>query len=239
MVVTVEHFKPPVLLLVAHWDDEVLLAGGTLKKYGKGWTVVSATNKDFLPYQENVFKDVCKSANADPITLPILHRTERFDETKETASDFYRRAKRTSLTANMIVDAFKKVDIDFAKFQTVITHHPNGDYGGHVNHKQLGNIIPKLFKGRTVYHFVMPPSVVGPRKAHNYFVRKANHIEVLEDEQTIWKWNAIQKYKITPPMPIFYEEAFVRRNPASERTINIPYIPRWHSWLERFKNCLP
>jgi hypothetical protein len=204
-----KHFKPPVLLLVAHWDDEVLLAGGTLKKYGKGWTVVCATNKDYMAYQEKVFKEVCKSADANPITLPIYHRTERFDEFKESTIDFERRAKHTSLTAEMLVDAFKKVNVDVGKYNTIITHHPNGDLGRHIHHRQLGNIIPRLFKGKTVYHFVMPPRIVGYRSAHDYFVRKANHIEILEDKYLVWKWEAIRKYKKdTPEILMVDEEAY-------------------------------
>jgi hypothetical protein len=207
-----EHFKPPVLLLVAHWDDEVLLAGGTLKKYGRGWTVVCATNKDYMAYQENVFKEVCKSADANPITLPIYHRTERFDGSQESAIDFERRAKHKSLTAKMIVDAFKNVNIDIGKYNTIITHHPNGDLGRHIHHRQLGNIVPRLFKGKIVYHFVMPPRIVGYRSAHNYFVRKASHIEVLEDKYLVWKWEAIRKYKKDTPMILMVdEEAYFRR----------------------------
>lgn len=217
-------------MLVAHWDDEVLLAGGTLKKYGKGWTVVCATNKDYMPYQENVFKEVCKSAGANPITLPIYHRTERFDESQESAIDFERRAKHTSLTAKMIVDAFEKVNIDIGKYNTIITHHPNGDLGRHMHHKQLGNIIPRLFKGKTVYHFVMPRRLVGYRGAHNYFVRKASHIEVLEDKYLVWKWKAIRKYKkdtLYSYILMLDEEAYFRRVRAPNKIFSILTLNLW------------
>ena len=151
-------FKPPVLFLVAHWDDEVLLAGGTLKKYGKDWTVVCCTIKDWLFEAEDIFKGVCEDAGAIPITLPIWHRVTTWHDNKSKYKNnfniFNKSAKRRSLTKELLLKYFEKCNIDINKFNTVITHHSNGDLGGHVHHKQLNNCVKSIFPSKTVYQMV-------------------------------------------------------------------------------------
>lgn len=208
-----EHFKPPVLLLVAHWDDEILSSGGTLKKHGKGWDVVCTTIRDHHPQYQNVFNEVCISAGANPVTLPIYHRTVRFKDTNLSIPEFCRTAKRVVLTEELITNSFKKVNIDINKYNTVVTHHTNGDFGRHQHHIQLSHVAFKIFKGKTIYQFVIPsPGIISADNMHKYFVENSNCIVKLNQKELTWKWRSMRKYKSGVPIILgaLDEEAYVR-----------------------------
>lgn len=137
------NFAGPVLVLVAHWDDEILSAGGLLQRYGRGWTVACATFREQHAAYQRIFEDVCGELGAVPITLPILQRT-RTMRRDETLEQFKKTAKHTELTSVLVgKHLHERVDID--QFDTVITHGPKGDRGHHRQHVMLHKAAAGMF----------------------------------------------------------------------------------------------
>ena len=202
------NFKPPVLLFVAHWDDESLITGGTLSKYGKGWDVIACTNKEHLPGEKKRFKRICKSAGANQYTLPIFHRMQRYKG--ENVLKFCKVSTKRKLDANVIRNGFKKKGIDPLKYNTVLTHNIDGDWGKHEHHKQIGRVARDVFKECDIYHFVIAQSL-SSEKVEEYYRTNASHAVLLREEDILFKNRAIKKYKGGPLMwfGISNKEAFI------------------------------
>ena len=138
----VVNIVPPVALIVAHWDDEVVSAGATLLKYGQGWDVICATRREHVSAFEDVFRQVCQSCGARPITLDIPHRKTPYKG--GSVQDFYQTTERTKIRPKVFSAALDRSGIDLSKYNTVITHHFNGDIGGHPHHRQIAYAVSKL-----------------------------------------------------------------------------------------------
>jgi hypothetical protein len=200
--------QPPVLLFVAHWDDEILCAGGTLYKYGEGWDVVCCTNKEHLPQESDIYKEVCKEAKANCYTLPIFQRQRRYKG--ESIKKFFNKAPRTVLTEQGISEGFQKAGIDRLKYKTVLTHHPNGDWGRHRHHSQIGNAAISLFPAANIYQFIIA-DCISSENVYYYYMKNASHIVLLREEDLLFKNKYIREYKGSPYMyfGILNEEAFI------------------------------
>ncbi|MEK6832867.1 MAG: methyltransferase domain-containing protein [Nanoarchaeota archaeon] len=135
----IELFQKPVLLLVAHWDDEVISAGGSIYRFGNGWDIVSVTSRDNVhPDYREKFNNLCNKNNAKPITLNIPHRDLNNNST-EIKEDILR------------TELLKYIDIE--KYRTVITHSYDGDVGEHVQHKKISSIVPNIFPNANIFMF--------------------------------------------------------------------------------------
>jgi len=140
-------FVPPILLVVAHWDDEVISAGGLLSCYGKGWTVVSVTHRDQETTYQQVFEGIGRDLGFDAVTLDIRQR-ERVIEAGEDRHHYTRNVKRVPLDREKVEAALRKKLGDVSRFNTVITHAPTGDYGTHPQHKEVSQAIKDIFKNK-------------------------------------------------------------------------------------------
>lgn len=141
----------PVLLLIAHWDDEIVSAGGTLLKYGRGWDVVTVTKREHLAAFEEAFQEVCAECGARAVTLNIPHRTEPWRG--QAAAEFYASTERTEITTPGLKAALQQSGIDLQTYGTIITHHYDGDVGRHVHHRQIARAIHQLCPQGNIIHF--------------------------------------------------------------------------------------
>ena len=132
----------PVLLVVAHWDDEVVSAGGTLSRYGRDWDVVCVTRREHVAGFENAFKAVCEECQARAVTLDIPHRTTAYRG--ESIGEFYHNTRRTRITPQILKAAMDAEGIRLDQYGTVITHHFDGDIGGHPHHRQIARACKRL-----------------------------------------------------------------------------------------------
>ena len=198
----VSFFKPPVLLAVAHWDDEVLSAGGTIIKYCDNWTMVSATYrlKNTEYDYESVFKNVCKIVRANPITLSICHRTQEENISRSTP--------KTELNTEVLDRALTDVLGNYKdKFNTIITHNPKkSDPNHHVQHLQLSKSLTELFSDKDIYYFVGWPC--GSKKnidsVIEYNEKHSTHSVKLNNKELNRKIELIKMYK--PNYPWFSDE---------------------------------
>ena len=186
-------FKPPVLLIVAHWDDEIFSAGGTLVKYGKGWTVVSATWKPHPNVRSHgeIFDRVCRDIGAIPATLPICQRTRNNNIDYDTP--------KTELLNPLIHNKLrKKFGRHLEEFNTIITHNQDGDLGGHVQHVQLNTSVREIFKDKDIYTFVQAPALIrkiSEDAINDYCKEKATHFVELTDDEYKKKIEFVKMYK--------------------------------------------
>lgn len=177
------NFNPPVLLMVAHWDDEVIHAGGTLLKYGKGWDICSATFRSHEPEHEEIFKRVCKEVGASPITLRISHRIVEAKYTVFDRKAYVRQIPLIKLTEDLIRKAARN-KLDIEKYHTIITHGFNGDINGHEQHKQLALIMSNLCY----------PNLHNWMYRFSWNKKTEYKIEMTEEEYEA-KWKLIKMYK--------------------------------------------
>ncbi len=207
---------PPVLLLVAHWDDEVVSAGGTLLRLGHGWDVVCATNREHMPEFRSVFESVCHDCGAMPKTLDIPHRTEPYDG--RDRDEFSRQTKRTRLTAKRLSEAMRAEGIDPAKYQTVVTHHPDGDVGNHPHHRELAKIARQLFAKRRVLHFARGSADCELRLTEAEFERKQEFLN---------RYRSVAEAVLQRPW-----------QPCSSQDFRIEKFSHPRGWLTRLKDRL-
>ena len=141
-------FEPPVLLLIAHWDDEILSAGGAMIRWGEGWDIVCATIRQQHAEFHGVFDRVCRTLRATPHTLPILQRT-RACLPNEDRNEYCARAPHTELTGAVIRGHLLSAGLRAPK--TVITHGADGDRGQHKQHKQLHKAAMDIFPDSSIW----------------------------------------------------------------------------------------
>lgn len=184
-------FRSSVLMIIAHWDDEVLSAGGTLVKYGKDFTIISATYRPMHEEYRTIFNNICREISAKAFTLSVCHRVRSSNITKDTP-----KTELNSILINKkLTELFGNYNV---KFNTVITHNPNkADPNHHVQHIQLANSITNLFKDKDIYYFVGWP---GGRKEDIEEIKKYNnsnstHVIELNKEQLKKKKDFIRRYK--------------------------------------------
>ncbi|HUT89559.1 MAG TPA: methyltransferase domain-containing protein, partial [Thermoguttaceae bacterium] len=138
-------FEPPVLALVAHWDDEVLSLGKTLRQHGAGWTVACATHRDQEPTYRAIFDRIMEALGCAPVTLDIRQRERAWDPAEMERKTYTRTIRRVPLTTSLVREKLEEQLGDLARFKTVLTHSPNGDYGTHAQHKELCAAAVEIF----------------------------------------------------------------------------------------------
>ena len=137
--------EPPVLVVVAHWDDEVISLGGTLQRIGKNCTIVSATHRDQEPTYRAIFDGVCGDLKAKPVTLDIRQREIPWDPKTMHRHTYTRKIHRVPLDVPTVRAALDAQVGDLSKFKTIITHCRNGDYRSHPQHAELANTLAEIF----------------------------------------------------------------------------------------------
>ena len=147
------NIKAPVLVVVAHWDDETISLANILSKYGRGWAVVSVTYREQEPMYRKIFKGVGKDLGFNAVTLDIRQR-ERAINKGEGRQHYTRTTKHTYLDPQTVTAELKKKFGDLSRFKTVITHCETGDYGEHSQHIELAQTVKSIFKKTAnVYSF--------------------------------------------------------------------------------------
>ena len=139
-------FVDPVLVVVAHWDDESISLGGILNRSGRGWTVVSATHRDQAKEFRSLFSGVGSDLGFHPFTLDLRQRVRPM-ENGEDRHHYARTVRRIDLDRDTMQPALEKALGDLSRFKTVITHNPTGDHGSHPQHAELAHSITEIFKG--------------------------------------------------------------------------------------------
>ncbi len=134
--------KPPVLVVVAHWDDEVISLGGFLERYATAdFTLACATYRINQPTYEQIFLDYCSTLGiAKAVTLDISHREHLGGEGRDA-----RMGKLWPMNPPELRVKMEERLGDLSRFRTVISHHPNGDYGRHPQHVTLSRAIREIF----------------------------------------------------------------------------------------------
>ena len=188
----------PVLVVVAHWDDEVLSLGGTLGDIGKGWDVVTATHRDQQPTYQKIFEGIGNDLGFDAFTLDVRQR-ERAIKTDEDRHDYTRNVKRVPLDVTTIEPELRNALGDLSQYKTVITHSDNGDYGSHPQHIELADTITQIFgNSADVWSFNAKTGTV---------YRELNSMDVDN------KLELIRRYKPSHKrVDVFNTEHFIRLN---------------------------
>jgi hypothetical protein len=188
-------FKSPVLVIVAHWDDETVLLGGTLIKYGAGWTVVSVTQKQHVPGYQEIFNCVCRECNATPVTLSIRQREKKFNSATTSLEEFCSSVKRTEITIPILTR--KLGGILGRQYSTVITHHPDGDLGRHLQHKEVAAGVTSLFLGKARVWYIVrePPQICDPVAVLQYCREHSTHVVGLDADVFMKKMQFVRRYK--------------------------------------------
>jgi len=137
-------FVLPVLVVVAHWDDEAISLGGILSRYGKGWVVVSATHRDQETTYRGIFEQIGVEIGYEAVTLDIRQR-ERPMVAGEDRHFYARGVPRVLLNREVVEPALCEKLGDLSRFKTVITHCTTGDYGTHPQHKELAAAVTSIF----------------------------------------------------------------------------------------------
>jgi len=154
-------FKGKILIVISHWDDESLLMGGFLKKYGRGAVVVCCTIKDWVKDHQGIFNRICINCGAIPITLPIHHRVEKWNGKGDIIS-FFKQATPIDLFDTLSTKLLTDNGIDIGDFGTIITHGYDGDLGRHHHHKQVNRFISKVsLDTQDVFNLVNNPTKDG------------------------------------------------------------------------------
>ena len=132
-----------VALVAAHYDDEVLFAGGILSKYANtNWTLISCFSP---PVKEDDIRVVgCKNVvdrfNITWIRLPFI-RT-KWNKKKSILANFY------VMLSNMNVSNFMQHLVNILnneEFDIIISHNSKGEYGN-VQHSLVHSIL-RFYKG--------------------------------------------------------------------------------------------
>jgi len=191
-------FTPPVLVIVAHWDDEVLSFGGTLGQIGKGWDVVCATHRDQQPTYQKIFDGIGNDLGFNAFTLDVRQR-ERAIKNNEDRHDYTRTVSRIPLDVATVEPELRKALGDLTRYKTVITHSDNGDYGSHPQHIELADTITQIFGNNAdVWSFNAKAGTV---------CRELNPVEVDN------KLELIRRYKPSHKrVDVFNREYFIRLN---------------------------
>ena len=158
-----ELLRPPVLMVVAHWDDELVSAGTALVKHGTDWDVACVTRRDNCPQLGEVFERVCRACGARPIRLEVPHRTIRYGGNPGDAAairEWSRRAPSQIITTQLLGRKLADAGVLLAFYNTIITHHPDGDTGRHVQHKQIAAAIRRMVPHGRIVHFSFDETTV-------------------------------------------------------------------------------
>jgi len=195
-------FHAPVLVLVAHWDDEVLSLGHTLRRLGAEWDVVCATHRDQEPTYRAIFDRIITAFGACPYTLDIRQRERAWDPAEMGRKTYTRTIRRVPLTTTLVREKLEEQLGDLSRFKTVLTHSPNGDYGTHAQHKELCTAAVEIFN---------------PTAAVWGFNLKAGTVAVeLSDKERSEKLGLIRLYKPHHRLEdVLSREYFIRLRPEN------------------------
>ena len=194
--------ESPVLVLVAHWDDEMISLGHTLRTRGAGWTVACVTHRDQEPTYRAIFDRIVAACNATPVTLDIRQRERAWDSGTMERKEYTRTVRRVPLPTSLIREKLEESVGDLSRFRTVLTHSPNGDYGGHAQHKEIAKAAVEIFDSTA--------AVWG-------FNLKAGTVAIpLSDNDRRSKLNLIRLYKPNfPASKVPGREYYIRLRPES------------------------
>jgi len=147
-------FEKPVLLIVAHWEDEIIHAGSALLTQGKDWTMVCATICNYRLFTKKHFETIGKDLGARTETLNINQRPIALKDFKGTIQQYVSQVPCVELTPSLIMQKLLNTGIYLRNYATIITHGFDGDINGHIQHKQLAKTMSVLVsKEQNLYHF--------------------------------------------------------------------------------------
>ena len=117
-----------VVVIVAHPDDEILWAGGTILKKQKAWNcyilcLCRGQDEDRAPK----FKSILKALGAKGVICNLDDGPEQTPLNKK-------------LLETTIIKNLPAYDLDL-----VVTHSPRGEYTRHLRHEELGHAIINLW----------------------------------------------------------------------------------------------
>lgn len=140
--------RPPVLLLVAHWDDETISAGGTLARRVRGWDVVCVTTR-LRGKPELGYREACELCGATPVSLGFPHKCDSSLPEKNVLAP---------ITVEVLTSGLRRAAILPESYGTVITHHPQGDVGQHPQHREISQVMAKLVSRDHLFYFSCTPT---------------------------------------------------------------------------------
>lgn len=124
--------KKRVAIIVAHPDDEILWAGGTVL-LNPSWTVFILT--------------LCRASDKDRSAR--FHRVIELLKVQGTMADLDDGPDQQPLACDDIYDAIVS-NLPKYEFDLVMTHSPFGEYTRHKRHEETGIAVMNLWRARTI-----------------------------------------------------------------------------------------
>jgi len=131
-----------LLVVAAHWDDDVLSFGSLLRTV-RDATIVVATKKGQDSGQREVFERLWRSQGHRVITLPILQR-RRWPYPGESRTAYMQASPRTLLTGELLADGMAEYAINLRDYSAVLTHDDIGTDNYHPQHHELREALRRL-----------------------------------------------------------------------------------------------
>jgi len=179
-------------LVVAHYDDEVLFAGGILSKYaGNNWTLVSC----FSPVKEDdervgSCEDVVAMFDMNWIKLPFI-RT-KWNRREPIFTNFCVMLNTMNIS-DFMRHLIEVLESEYGNFDVIISHNSRGEYGN-VQHALIHSIL-RFYKG------VIRPKVhlLSFAMSKEDILEDPDYVLELDDDLFQKKCEAIYLYKGKTP----------------------------------------